>query len=173
MLKSAVKLVDTVIAGLGKIAALFILAIIATMVLEMAMRGLFGMSTPWAGDVSSWLLVGVIFLGGPWALANGNFVRVDAVFGIFPPRVKALIDSTVSTVLFVLFAYVLIAFGGDLALRSFQIGETSATGSWNGPVWVSKALVPIGTCLLSLAWLSHVIRSWQDLKRDGTNTNHD
>lgn len=173
MLNSAIKFADSLIAGLGRIAALLILAIIATMVFEMVMRGVFGMSTPWAGDVSSWLLVGVIFLGGPWALANGNFVRVDAVFGVFPARVKALIDSTISTALFALFAYVLIDFGGDLALRSFQIGETSATGSWNGPVWVSKALVPLGTVILSLAWLSHLVKSWQELKPDRTDADHD
>lgn len=173
MLNSAIKFADSLIAGLGRIAALLILAIIATMVFEMVMRGVFGMSTPWAGDVSSWLLVGVIFLGGPWALANGNFVRVDAVFGVFPARVKALIDSTISTLLFALFAYVLMDFGGDLALRSFQIGETSATGSWNGPVWVSKALVPFGTVILSLAWLSHLVKSWQGLKQHRTDADHD
>lgn len=170
MLDRAILLIDAVIAALGRLAALFVLCIIVVMVYEMVLRGIFGASSPWTSDVSAWLLVGLIFLGGPWALARGNFVRVDALFARFSPRTKAIVDSTVSTVLFALFVGVLINLGGTLALRSFAIGETSATGGWDGPVWVAKWLVPIGGVLLSLAWISHLAHAWRAAReeaRDG------
>jgi TRAP-type mannitol/chloroaromatic compound transport system permease small subunit len=116
--------------------------------------------------VSSWLLVGLIFLGGPWALARGHFVRVDALYSRFPPRMKAIVDSTVSTALFILFVGVLVKLGGQLALRSFAIGETSATGAWDGPVWLAKWLVPVGGVLLTLAWISQLAHAWRGTRFD-------
>ncbi len=169
MLQRIFRVVDTAIEWLGRLAALAILAIIAVMILEMVARGAFGTSMPWAGDVSSWLLVAMIFLGGPWALARGNFVRVDAVYERFGPRTRAILDTTLSTVLFVLFCGALIRFGGEFAMKSFAMGERSATGGWSGPVWVAKALMPIGSCLLALAWLSHLGRAWRGEEPSATH----
>lgn len=167
MLRRTVAVIDAVIAGLGKLVALLILAIIAIMIAEMISRDLFSVSMSWAGELSSWLLVAMIFLGGPWALARGNFVRVDAVFDRFGPRTKALVDTVISSVLFALFCGVLIKFGGDFALKSFAMGERSATGGWGGPVWAAKALVPIGAIFLAFAWLSHLYHAWQGEEPSG------
>ncbi|MDQ0316849.1 TRAP transporter small permease subunit [Amorphus orientalis] len=162
MLRRIVAVIDAFIAGLGKLVALLILVIIAIMIAEMISRDLFSVSMAWAGELSSWLLVAMIFLGGPWALARGNFVRVDAVFDRFGARTRALVDTLVSSILFALFCGVLIKFGGEFALKSFAMGERSATGGWGGPVWAAKGLVPVGAILLVLAWISHLYHAWQD-----------
>jgi len=162
MLDATIKVLEGFIAALGRCVALFVLAIIAVMIFEMVSRGVFGHSAAWAGDVSAWLLVAFIFLGGPWALAKGNFVRVDALHEHFAPMAKAVIDTTVSTLLFAVFAAALIKLGGDFAIKSFVMGERSATGSWNGPVWLAKAMMPVGAGLLCLAWVLHLLRLWRD-----------
>lgn len=167
MLDKTIAVLEAVIAALGKTVALFILAIIAVMIFEMVSRGVFGHSASWAGDVTAWLLVAFIFLGGPWALARGNFVRVDALHERFSPLVKAVIDSTVSTLLFVLFVGVLLKFGGEFALKSFAMGERSATGNWGGPLWLPKAMMPLGAALLCVAWLLNLLRLWRDALRGG------
>ncbi|MEW5422835.1 TRAP transporter small permease subunit [Amorphus sp. 3PC139-8] len=161
MFDRIVRVIDAFVAGLGKLVALLILAIIVVMITEMIARGIFNISLPWAGDLSSWLLVAMIFLGGPWALARGNFVRVDAVYDRFGPRTKALVDTVFSTVLFALFCGVLIKYGGAFALKSLAMGERSATGAWGGPVWVAKGLVPVGAIVLALAWISHLYHAWR------------
>lgn len=167
MLDNTISVLERFITGLGRVVALFVLAIIAVMVFEMVSRGVFGRSAAWAGDVSAWLLVAFIFLGGPWALSRGNFVRVDALHEHFPPMVKAIIDSTVSTLLFAVFAAALIKLGGEFALKSFAMGERSATGSWNGPVWLAKGMMPLGAALLCVAWVLHLLRLWRDALRPG------
>lgn len=161
MTARAIRLIDAVIVGIGKAAAFLVLAIIAVIIIEMVARGGFGNSQPWANDVTSWLLAALIFLGGPWALANGNFVRVDALFDRFGWRTKVLIDTIVTTALFILFCGTLLYFGGAFFARSFAIGETSASGSWGGPVWLAKGLLPLGAVLLALAWISHLYHLWQ------------
>ncbi|WP_420392648.1 TRAP transporter small permease subunit [Acuticoccus sp.] len=160
MLARAVAAIDAVIAALGRAAAFTVLGIIAVILFEMVMRGWLGRSQPWTGDVSAWLLAALIFLGGPWALARGHFVRVDALYDRFSPRAKALVDTLVSTALFALFVGVLLRFGWSFFAKSYAIGEVSATGAWSGPVWLAKGLLPLGAALLVLAWASHLYHVW-------------
>jgi TRAP-type mannitol/chloroaromatic compound transport system permease small subunit len=162
MLRTVIDVLERVIAGIGRVVALFVLAIIAIMLYEMFSRAVLGWSVRWASDVSTWLLVSFIFLGGPWALARGKFVRVDAIHEHFSPLTRAIIDTVVSTALFALFVWVLLSFGYEFALKSFAMGERSATGDWGGPVWLAKAMVPVGSALLVLAWVLNILRSWRD-----------
>ncbi|MBX9458864.1 MAG: TRAP transporter small permease subunit [Aquamicrobium sp.] len=162
MLNTIINLLERLITGIGRVVALFVLAIIAIMIYEMFSRAVLGRSVRWAGDASTWLLVAFIFLGGPWAMAKGNFVRVDAVYEHFSPLAKAIVDTVVSTALFALFIWVLLSFGYDFALKSFAMGERSATGGWGGPVWLPKAMLPIGAALLVLAWILNLLRGWRD-----------
>lgn len=164
---STIRFLEGVVSAIGRAVSLLVLVIIAVMVYEMAARALFGHSARWAGDVSAWLLAAFIFLGGPWALARGNFVRVDAVFEHFSPLWRALIDTFVSTVLFALLIGVLLWFGGEFAMQSFAMGERSATGGWGGPVWVAKAMLPIGSALLVVAWILNLLRAWRDALASG------
>ena len=61
--------------------------------------------------------------------------------------------------LMALFAWVMITRGFEFGLRSYNLGETSANGSWEGRVWPAKLIMPIGMILLSLAWVSRAIRA--------------
>ena len=147
---------------MGKFAAYLVLAILATIVAEIVYRAVVGRSLGFAEDLASWLLVAVVFLGGPYAVQQAKFVRVDAAFEHYSPLWKALVDTVVSTLLLAVFLYAMIKLGFDFAHKSYVQGEVSATGAWNGPVWVPKSLVPIGCTLLALAWVSHILKSWRD-----------
>lgn len=165
-----IRSIDALLAGIGRVVALLVLVMIGVTVMEMAGRGLFAHPTPWAHELSSWLLTAFIFLGGPYALSRGQFVRVDVFHEHYGPRMRAIVDTCVSTIVFVLFAYALIWVGGKFALSSFAMDERSATGGWGGPVWVAKAMMPIGSVLLCLAWLSHILKLWRDVGAGRTDT---
>ncbi|GLQ06798.1 TRAP transporter small permease subunit [Sneathiella chinensis] len=158
--------IDQGLAVIGKIVAFLIFAMIGVIVFEMISRGLFDMPSSWAHELSAWMLTLFILLGGPWALAKGQFVRVDVFHAAMSPKMKALIDTFVSTILFACFAAVLVWLGGKFAYGSFLIGERSATGGWGGPVWIAKAAIPVGGALLCLAWVSHLIRLWAAVKAE-------
>jgi len=172
MLDSTVRFLDSLLTVIGKSVALLVLGMGGLICLEMVSRGAFGISQPWTHEMSTWLLTTFIFLGGPYALLRGHFVRVDVVFGRLSPRSQALMDTTVSTALAALFIGVLIWRGGELFLSSYAMNERSATGSWGGPVWVAKLMVPAGSCLLALAWLTHILKAWQKALK-GPSINHD
>ena len=159
---AVIRSIDAVVALVGKTVSVVVVAMTGIIIFEMTTRGLFGVASPWAYDLSGWLLATYIFLGGAYALQQNRFVRVDILYTRFRPRTRALIDATIGTVLFVLFAGTLLRLGSDFALRSIEMREVSATGAWQGPVYVAKTMLPIGVLLLCLAWLSHVLKLLRD-----------
>ncbi len=163
MLNAIIRRLEALLTGLGQLVSLLVLGMATLICLELFSRGLFQTSQPWVQDLSSWLLTVFIYLGGPYALLRGNFVRVDVIFGRLTPRTQAVIDTVFSTTLAALFIGVLIWRGGEFFLNSYAMGERSATGSWGGPVWVAKSMVPIGGALLLLAWVLHVLKAWQQV----------
>ena len=43
-------------------------------------------------------------------------------------------------------------------MASYAMNEVSSTGTWDGPVWPAKFMIPIGVVLLSLASFARVAR---------------
>lgn len=163
MLDALCRAIDRALALIGRTVALTVLVMIALITVEMFSRGVLNISLPWVQDLCAWLLTALIMLGGPYALLRGQFVRVDIVFAQLSPKNKAIVDSVFTTTLLALFIWVLVTKGGDFFLSSFAMDERSATGSWSGPVWVAKFMVPLGGVLLGLAWVAHLVRAWHDV----------
>jgi TRAP-type mannitol/chloroaromatic compound transport system permease small subunit len=158
-----VALVHGLNAAIGRAVSLFIYVMIFVIMYETLARYFFNAPTAWAHDVSGWLQVAYVFLGGAYALQKGYLVRVDVLYASLSPRAQATIDLTASTVMFVCFATVMIWKGSTLALQSFAMGETSSTGVWRGPVYPAKFMVPIGMGLLCLAWLARMAQQFARL----------
>lgn len=146
----------------GKVVSLSVLVIAAVVLIEILSRLFFNASLPWAGDVASWLMCFLIMLGGPWTVAQGKFVRVDALYAGFSPRTKLLIDTFVSSALLFFLAYVLIRYGYAFAERAFIAGEKPASANFSAPVWVFKALIPAGATLMLLGWVKLLLDEWHD-----------
>ena len=158
MLKLA-SIIDAINAKIGTVAAYLVYVIMGIIGYEVVMRTFFNKPTTWVHDVSGWLLVFYVFLGGAWALQKGYFVRVDVAYMHFPTRIQAAIELFVGTALMALFAWVMITRGFEFGMRSFNVGETAANGAWEGRVWPAKLIMPVGMILLSFAWASRAIRA--------------
>ncbi|OED47303.1 hypothetical protein AB838_16370 [Rhodobacteraceae bacterium (ex Bugula neritina AB1)] len=157
-MRRAIFLIDGLVNGAGSIARSLIFVLMAVIGFEAVSRYFFGAPTTWAYDLSSWVLVFYVFLGGGYALLQDGFVRVDILFQALPGRVQFWLDASISTVLLICFCGSLIWYGGELALRSFALGEVSSSGGWRGPVWPAKFAVPLGALLVLLAWISHLAK---------------
>ena len=162
MLKLAVA-IDKLNARIGIAVAYLIYFIMAIMMIEIVLRSFFGLPTTWTRDLSSWTLVFYVFLGAAFALQKGYFVRVDVLYQRFPIRLQAFVTLVAGTALMSLFSWVMISNGWDFGIRSLQYDEVPISGAWDAPVWPSKLVIPIGTALLFLAWLSQAIRAADQL----------
>lgn len=156
-----VSVIDGFLNGIGAIARMLIFVLMGVIAYEAIARYFFGAPTSWAYDLSSWILVFYVFLGGGYALLQGGFVRVDILFQTFSPRVQFWLDATVATLLLFCFTGSMIWYGGEIAMRSFNLGEVSSSGGWGGPVWPAKFAVPFGALLVLLAWVSHLFKRAQ------------
>ena len=152
---------DRIVDVVGRAVSITVLLITAIIISGIVVRTVFSGSAPWSYDTARWLMTAYVFLGSGYAFRRKAFVRVDIIYLALPEKYQALIDVTLGTAMFVLFVGCLLTIGYDLALSSFEMNEVSATGTWNGPVYLAKAMVPAGALMLSLAWLSHVLQLWQ------------
>ena len=158
MMRTLATRIDAFNAAIGHATSFLVYVMIAVILYEITARFFFNAPTTWAHDVSGWLQVGYVFLGGAWALQKGYLVRVDVVYQGLSVRTQAAIDLAVSTALMAVFAWIMITKGWDLAYKSFEIGEVSSNGAWQGRVYPAKIMVPLGMLLLSLSWLARCIR---------------
>ncbi len=154
----AVIWIERFVNAAGAIARGLIFVLMGVIGYEAIARYFFGAPTTWAYDLSSWILVFYVFLGGGYALLQGGFVRVDILFQTLPARTRFWLDATIGTLLLLCFTGSLIWYGGELALRSLSLGEVSSSGGWRGPVWPAKFAVPFGAFLVLLAWAAHLAR---------------
>jgi TRAP-type mannitol/chloroaromatic compound transport system permease small subunit len=150
--------IDSLVDGIGRLVSLSIFLLIGIVSYEVIARYFFNAPTRWVYDTSGWFQVAYVFLGGAYALQKGYFVRVDVFYARMSPSAQAWVDVTISTALFILFASVLLWRGFALAMASYEMNEISSTGTWNGPVWPAKFMIPAGVLLLSLAWFARVAR---------------
>lgn len=159
-MKLIINVLDVVLGTIGKVVSLSVLVIAAVILMEIVSRLVFRVSLPWAADVAKWLMCALIMLGGPWTLSQGKFVRVDALYVNFSPKLKIWIDTVVTTVMMLILCYVLIRYGYTFAERAFLSGERPASANWNAPVWVFKALVPAGASLMVIGWAQYLLKEW-------------
>ncbi|GHF65095.1 TRAP transporter small permease subunit [Seohaeicola zhoushanensis] len=159
-MKALSDMIGRVLDTTGKVVSFATLAIAIVVLTEICSRLVFNVSLAWASDVASWLMCALIMLGGPWALSCGKFVRVDALYSGFSPKLQLWIDTLLGTTLLLMLCYVLIRHGYTFAERAFLSGERPNSANWPAPVWVFKALIPLGASLMVLGWLRLMIDEW-------------
>ena len=143
----------------GWVVGFQLLFIVAVIVYEMALRGLFAASTLWANETMIYVTAVAYLLGGGYALLHRRHVAVDVVYARFSPRVRAWLDL-ITVVFFVFYLGTLIWAGFLLAWDSIKIGET--TGSpWNPPIWPVKLAIPVAALLVLLQGIANVVRDFQ------------
>lgn len=153
--------IDRLNTWVGKTASFLILALIAVLMFEVLSRYLFNAPTKWSNEISQYLLVGVVMLGGGYCLTDREHVRVDVVYRNFGPGSRCVIE--IATFLMVLsFVIAIVWKGGELCVDAFVQDKRSMT-ILELPLFPSMILVPIGAVLLGLQSFAHALRALIDL----------
>lgn len=161
MARSRLEKADQVNEWVGRVNSFVILVIIGITLFEVFMRYLFNKPTIWVHESSGFLQMVYILMGGGYTLLHGGHVKIDVMYARFSPKAQAIVDLTLTTVLFFLFTGVLLYFGGQVALRSFEIKELSSSGIWKGQIWPFKQFIPIGTILIIFQFILFRIRDFR------------
>jgi TRAP-type C4-dicarboxylate transport system permease small subunit len=80
---------DRLVEALALVAGALLCALVAVVCLDVAARTFKLFATPWALDVSEYLLYAITFLGAPWVLRENGHIAIELVVERLPARGRA------------------------------------------------------------------------------------
>jgi TRAP-type mannitol/chloroaromatic compound transport system permease small subunit len=150
--------IDNANEGIGRLVKFLILLINAAVVLAVVARYVFNSPLVWVHEVSIFAFGTHFVLTGGYVLLHEGHVRMDVIYRLLRPRVKAIVDLITAPIFF-LFVFVLLWQGGAMTLHSWKIHEVNTT-YWAPVLWPFKMLVPIGAILLLMQGVAKFIRDF-------------
>lgn len=146
-----VRLVEDLARWLFYFAAALTLAMSLWITFDVLGRNLFGLSAPWAFDLSEYSLVWMTFLAAPWVLLQDRHVRIEILVEILPPAVQRLLGIAVSLV--AIAACGVLAWRTGSAAIDYYQHDIMMARIWRIPRIWPYVVVPLGSALLMLAFL--------------------
>ncbi len=110
-------------------------------------------------DLSSFLLVPIIFLGAGPTFYRGGHIRVDLVTNRLKPKAQRrlrVVTLFVGLALLVLIAYETLV----STMVAFETGRVSAV--MNYPLWVAMVFIPLGLSLMALFMAVGLVKQLRD-----------
>ena len=151
--------VDRLSEWAGKIFAWLIIFLVLALVYEVGARYLFGAPTIWAWDLSYMLYGAHFMMGAAYVLRLHGNVRIDVFYRRFSPRRQAIVDLCLYPVLFFPVVIVLVIWGAEQALFSWEMRETAIWSAWRAPLYPLRTVLPVAALLLLLQGIAEFVRT--------------
>lgn len=168
-LDNTVAVLDEAIMAVGRVAAWLVLVHALVVGSNVMLRYVFNTGAVWAQELEWHLLAPIIMLGIPYAIAQGEIVRIDTLYGKFSARWRYAID-VVSAIIFTVMCVFLLHVSIPYAYDAYVLGEASANPNGLPHRFVVKAFVPIGFLLMIVQAVSLTLKSLLGVLRAGNGT---
>src|SRR5680860_1791426 len=99
---------DRIIDGMAVVAAILLIFVTLSVILEVAARNISNHSLGWVEEITSYCLLIIAFLAAPWVLKVDGHVRMDLVINALNPRVRrvfAIVTSAVGMIISAVLTY--------------------------------------------------------------------
>ncbi|RLC61953.1 MAG: hypothetical protein DRI01_07680, partial [Chloroflexi bacterium] len=156
-LERLTKVIDctTVGAGWVGIAAMWLLAVL--IMAEILDRAIFSRSLLFTLDVSKWLLVTLVMMGGAWTLKAEGHIRISLISSRLSQRKQRWLIVAIATIGTIVFAFIAsYAWKGMLAYHKMHTTTVSLVHFPLWPIWV---VLFAGMVLLSLQFAATVVKN--------------
>lgn len=139
------------------LAAALLFFIASIICFEVVGRALGGASRLWVIEVSEYTLLFITFLGAPYLLEKNKHVVLDLFYRKMTGRSRQLVQLFNASV--GLAGCVILTFVGvQVVVEQFHLGVREVTVMRPLSWWITAAL-PIGTGLISVQFLDHIVRT--------------
>ncbi len=108
-------------------------------------------------EFTSFLLVGVIFLGTAPTFRKGGHIRVDLITNLMAPRNQARLRR-VTLILGILLLAVIVWETARSTWVAYELERQSAVMLY--PLWIGMMFIPIGLSLMVVLMLQKLIEDW-------------
>jgi len=140
----------------GMASALALLVIVLFVCFEVISRYVFNEPTVWVNEYSTYLLLGITFVGLAYAQKEGSHIQVELLLGYLPEPIRLKLELLTHWIglFFVVFAtWQMVSFN-----YQEYINDTRNWGLLATPQWVPELFVSLGYCLFTLAILADINR---------------
>jgi len=139
--------------------AWIIIPLIVGMVFSTIVRFALGHSPLWTYDFAYMLGGSFFMLGAAYTLRLRYHVRIDMLYGRWPPRMKAAIDVFFGLLFFFPILIWLWLHSIEHAMFSWQIKERAVESVLRSIVYPFKTVIPVAILLLLLQGVAEFLRS--------------
>lgn len=149
-------IVRWLVVGGGILAGMCIAAMTLVMGFEVFCRYLLGQPTYWALEVSTYLCVAAISLGGAYTLRENAHVGVEIVYQTMPKGLRRA-AYFVAMMAGLLLAFILVRYGIREVQVAIRFGDRSLT-PLAMPMAYPMSLIPLGGLLLGIQAIELILR---------------
>jgi TRAP-type C4-dicarboxylate transport system permease small subunit len=135
----------------------FLLALVAIITFEVIARRILGAPTSWSFDISTYLMMLIIFLPVGYVTQIRRHISVSFLYDHVSPRARSIFDL-IAPVLALGWGCVLTWQTGKLAYTSLKFGWTSGT-QFDIPIGFLQIFGPIGGFFLCWEWARIIIHN--------------
>jgi TRAP-type mannitol/chloroaromatic compound transport system permease small subunit len=150
---------DTISKISGKIVAVVILPMVASLVYEVIARYFFNAPTIWAGDLSTILYGAFFMLGSAYTLYRQQHIRTDFLYSNWSTRTKGIVDSVLYIFLYFPGLTIFMWISWEYAYKSTLLQEKIISSPWMPHIWPLKLCIPLSLALLLLQGVSELAKS--------------
>jgi len=140
----------------GWIGAAAVFAILVLVTVEMALRGLLGISTQISDEMSGYLNVAAVYFGLAMALRDGTYVRVEPIFNALKGWAALAVRWII---VLVSVAYVVVTTKVMLGYITYSYEANILSTSYSEtPLWIPQTFIVAGSALLLLQLIGFMLR---------------
>jgi TRAP-type mannitol/chloroaromatic compound transport system permease small subunit len=156
--KKLLSFIDIFSTRTGKAVSILSLVVAFFISYEIFVRELLSLPTVWASEATVFGCSVLYLLGGAWTMLIDNHVRVDILYVLMKPRLRAAVDC-LTFCAFALYMVVMIVATFRYAAQSVALRETTMT-PWDPPIYPFKVIMVLSLVMLLLQGAAKFIRDF-------------
>ena len=164
LLVKAESLINRFSESLGKLTAILFILLLLNVFYDVIMRYLFNDVSIGMQELEWHLYAAIFMLGIPYALYKDGHVRVDIIYDRISHRKQAWIDLLGTLFLLIPFSILVIKYGIDFTLESYELGERSGDPGGLPYRWLIKSVIPVAFITISISGLGLMLKSIHTLR---------
>lgn len=158
-LQKTAAMIDRIIDRIGQMIAYLVLMLVLVTCYIVLTRYGFNIGSIAVQETVTYMHATVFMLGAAYTLQRDGHVRVDVFYSRINPRQQAWINALGSLGLLLPTAGCLVYLSMDFVTQAWQIKEASVEQEGLPFVYLLKALIPAGGCLLFMQGISIIIHN--------------
>lgn len=163
-MEKVTRILDRISDLTGFMAGMMMLFGFVIVLIEIVLRALFTKTLYITNEYSAYMTVGITFLGLAYTLKEDGHIRMTFLHSLLKGKSVIILDI-ITFIVGIAFFSIITYITGKFAIGSYLIGSRSMQIT-RTLLWVPQSLIPIGSFIMALQFLSNTLKGIDDLRTD-------